>query len=78
MGIPYRESFGEDEYEPADWHYGAPGEETMVYRRIQDTIGYDPAGQRTCTCLRYEYAGTCNHLYRFRRQETIEVNEDYL
>lgn len=73
----YQESFGEDNYDdvdlPADWYYGTPGEET----RVSDTIFYN-GHLWECTCLRFTDTGGCNHVYRFRKQDTIEVNEDYL
>lgn len=79
MASPYYESFGEDPYDdedlPADWYYGTPGEEN----KIRNTIWYNwHTRQWECTCYDFQFHEKCIHVHRYRAQETIKVNEDYL
>lgn len=80
----YQDSYGDDEYSyddedsPADWHYGAPGEELAVYVRKYDTWYNFTTHLWECGCEVYVVSGRCKHVYRFRGQVTVEVNEDYL
>lgn len=63
---------------PADWHYGAAGEELARYRS-KHGMKYDWAAHLwTCSCNDFVHTGRCKHAYRFRNQVTVIVNEDYL
>jgi hypothetical protein len=68
----------DDDYLPADWHYGSPGEELRKYRGSFGMWYNWKTHLWECRCDTYTAKGRCRHAYRFRRQETVEVNEDYL
>jgi hypothetical protein len=68
MGTPYQESYGEDR---------------IVLERMEEMAAgrmwYDWREHLwKCRCHAYVTSGYCKHAYRYRRQDTIKVNEEYL
>lgn len=68
----------DDDDLPADWHYGAPGEELARYRS-KHGMKYDwETHLWHCSCSSFVHTGRCKHAYRFRNQVTVVVNRKYL
>lgn len=80
MAVPYQESYGDDR--PATPGYWEGIEEDLTVWRYGDKHGntwYDWIDHIwKCRCPEYRSTGACKHAYRYRRQVTIEVNEEYL
>ena len=67
MGTPYQESYGED-------RIVIDGDGNFNRRMWYDWEDHT----WRCRCEAYMNSGSCKHAYRYRRQYTIQVNEEYL
>lgn len=80
MSSPYQDSYGDDEYDERpvtpQWRYGSD-DDLAMYRRHDTWYNYK-THLWECGCPAYEVSGRCKHVYRFRGQVTIRVNEEYL
>jgi hypothetical protein len=67
------DEYGDDDFSPADWHYGS-----------EDAVRYPPLHYNwvthawECGCYTYKFKGSCRHAFRLRREEIVEVDEEYL
>lgn len=80
MAAPYQESYGDDrDTTPGYWD---DLEEDLVVWRYGSKHGnqwYDwDEHVWKCRCNAYQADGSCKHAYRYRRQDTIIVREEYL
>lgn len=81
----YQESYGDDEYEPYSQDSLYPYESNVfdydlyLDRKIVFYPRYDHKTEEwVCDCSQFRSDRKCSHCYRFRGEEEIVVNPEYL